>query len=337
MTEAKRKRLRRLSDNSGRFSMLAVDQRQSLRGMISEKTGVGKAKVSAEDLILIKSIVAETVAPLSSAILVDPIYGFPQALDGVEERGGVLVSAEITGYESVRGRERLSRLVDEWDATAWAESGIDGVKLLLWHHPGVSEVTRQHQESLVERVGEQCAEAGLPLLLEAKVYALHEPSSGVEWARVKPELVVDAAKTYAAPRFGVDLLKMDFPCELKYAEEFQEDAEVDWTADQAVYDLDAVRAYCQQLNEAAEMPWVILSAGVELEEFVANIKLANEAGASGFLCGRTVWKRIIDAFPDAARMREHMEQVGTKNFHTILAANDRALPWEQHRRYQTGA
>lgn len=333
-SEDKHAHMRRLSDEHGRFSMLAVDQRQSLRGMIAEEKGIQPTDIPGSDLTRIKRIVAETVAPTSSAVLLDPIYGFPKALENADGYGGVLVAAEVTGYETVRERERLSRLVDEWDPAAWVRKGVDGVKLLLWHHPAVSTVARQHQESLVERVGAQCAEAGLPLLLEAKVYPLYGTSLNAGWARVKPYLVIDAAKTYSAPRFAVDLLKLDFPVDLKYVEEYQR-PDVEWKAGEAVYDLGAVQSFCERLDEAAQVPWVILSAGVDLEEFVENIRLANEAGASGFLCGRTVWKNVISEFPDEKRMRDHMIQVGVPNFHAILEANESALPWHQHRCFQS--
>lgn len=335
-TRAKTERLERLSDAEGRFSMLAVDQRQSLRGMIAEQQKRSREAVPAEALTLVKRVVAETIAPLSSAILLDPVYGFPTALKRVPSYGGVLVSAEVTGYESVRSGERRSRLVDTWAPKRWREAGVDAVKLLLWHHPGVSDATRRHQENLVQQVGAQCAEAGLPLLLEAKVYALDETLTDEAWARKKPEYVIDAATTYSAPRFGVDMLKLDFPGDLKYTAAFRP-PHTSWGKDTAAYELSEVRGFCRRLDAAARVPWVILSAGVELDEFIRCIEFANAAGASGYLCGRTVWKHVLEAFPDEERMRRHMEGEGKQRFEAIRRANVAARPWHEHPRFREAA
>lgn len=331
--QEKSKQLGRISNDRSQFSMLAVDQRQSLRGMLAEKQKTSRDAVSDEALTLVKRIVAETVAPLSSGILLDPVYGFPTALESVSSYGGVLVSAEVTGYKSARGGERLTRLVDPWDAKRWREEGINAVKLLLWHHPDASDATRRHQEGIVQQVGEQCAEAGLPLLLESKVYARDETLTPEAWARKKPQYVIDAARTYSEARFEVDVLKLDFPGDLKYAAEFQP-PDASWGEGTVVYEMSEVKEFCRRLDEAAGVPWVILSAGVKLDEFVKCIEFANAAGASGFLCGRTVWKHVLDAFPDEAEMQKYMEETGKQRFETILRANEAARPWDEHPRFR---
>lgn len=144
----------------------------------------------------------------------------------------------------------------------------------------------------------------MPFVLEVVTYPLRgQDKKGEAFARLKPELVADAARTYSEPRFHVDLLKLEFPANLKYAEEFQG---ASFAAGRAVYGLDEVRSACREVDSAAAVPWVILSAGVDSDEFIEDVRLANEAGASGFLCGRAVWKRIVDAFPDdraCVRMR----------------------------------
>lgn len=316
--------------------MLAVDQRQSLRAMIAEKQQCRPEDVSSEALTLIKRIVAETTAPSSSAILLDPVYGFPTALEEVPSYGGVLVSAEVTGYTSAGEGERRSRLVDTWDPQRWCDAGIDAVKLLLWHHPDVSDATRRHQETLVRQVGVQCADVGLPLLLEAKVYALDETLTHAEWARKKPEYVIDAATTYSAPHFRVDVLKLDFPGDLKCVEEFQP-PRASWGCGTVAYGRAEVADFCRRLDRAARTPWVILSAGVELDEFIQCIELANAAGASGYLCGRTVWKEVLDEFPDERRMRRYMEEDGRRRFAAIQRANHAARPWHEHPRFQSAS
>src|SRR5690606_23718117 len=70
----KRRRLSRLADSDGRFSMLAVDQRTSLKKMLGE--GLDTAGQS-QALQLVKRVVASHIAPQATALLLDPIYGYP--------------------------------------------------------------------------------------------------------------------------------------------------------------------------------------------------------------------------------------------------------------------
>ncbi|HEX7072266.1 MAG TPA: hypothetical protein VF190_15745, partial [Rhodothermales bacterium] len=72
-------------------------------------------------------------------------------------------------------------------------------------------------------------------------------------------------------------------------------------------------------------------------EFVENVRLANAAGASGFLCGRAVWKHVVDHYPDAHAMRQFAESSARDHFSLIRAANDGARPWTQHPRFSGGS
>lgn len=327
--------MNRLCDEEGRFSMLAIDQRRSLRRMIARHTGGTAEEVHDDDLRLVKRIVTEAIAPLSTAVLTDPIYGYPSTLGALPARAGVLLSAEVTGYATSGHHERRSRLIDGWSAEAALRRGADAVKLLIWHHPDVSAGTHAHQQAVVESVGEACAAAGLPFVLEVVTYALPgQDKRSADFARLKPELVIDGARTYSDIRFGVDLLKLEFPASLKYTQEY---AASGFGTGIAVYDRAEVQAICRRLDAAAGTPWLILSAGVEPEEFTENIRLAGEAGASGFLCGRAVWQHVIDRFPHEARMKEYVNDAGRRNFRKILEANAGAKPWHRHRRFQEEA
>ena len=130
---------------------------------------------------------------------------------------------------------------------------------------------------------------------------------------------------------NVDVLKMEFPAELKYAADHQHEH---FGCKPVLFTQEDVAAACTRLDRVARVPWVILSAGVDLPEFLANIQQANGAGASGFLCGRTIWKEILAPFPDEKKMRAHMRNVGRGNFKAICAASHAALPWIEHRYYK---
>jgi tagatose 1,6-diphosphate aldolase len=94
-----------------------------------------------------------------------------------------------------------------------------------------------------------------------------------------------------------------------------------------------VEEFCRQLNEAAGSPWVILSAGVDIEEFLVQVEMACAAGASGFLCGRAIWKGVLEQFPDEAKMEEWLATEGAYNFARANAYAETAKPWFEHPKF----
>jgi tagatose 1,6-diphosphate aldolase len=119
---------------------------------------------------------------------------------------------------------------------------------------------------------------------------------------------------------------------LKWTKEFCNGA-FDDKEREAVYTLSEIRAFCEELNDTTGVPWVILSAGVAIEEFLVQVDLATAAGASGFLCGRAIWKDAIEHYPDLEAMEEWLETEGSYNFVRANAHAQRARPWFQHRKF----
>lgn len=328
VSAGKYRRLQRLSDEQGRFAMLAIDQRGSLRKMIAAKSGEAAGDVTDDALARVKAVVTRSVAPYATAVLTDPLHGYPTSPDAIPPRVGLLLALEVTGYEAAGSDERLSRLIEGWSPRAISDVGADAVKLLLWHRHDASSQTLRHQDELVEQVGADCREVGIPFVLEIVTYPLPGQSSGsAEYARVKPQIVIDGARHYSEARFGVDLLKLEFPANLKYVEEFQDRS---FGAGTVVHTLAEIEDFCRRLDEASAVPWVILSAGVDPEEFIEDVRLTNAAGASGFLCGRAVWKHVIDHYPDEAAMRQFSDTTARDFFTRIRNANEGARPWTHH-------
>lgn len=311
--------------------MLAIDQRKSLRQMISAQTGEAPDSVPTSGLELVKRVVTRELAGKASALLTDPLFGYPTTFDVVPFDTGVMLSIETTGYAVVNTYERLTRLIPSWSVEQALVTGADGIKLLVWYNHEAGKATLEHQRDIVFRVGEACARYEIPLILEIVTYPLSDADVlDAGYAKEKPHRVIDAARTFSAPEFGVDVLKMEFPGNLKFTEEFQDRP---YGAGKAVYSLDDVRSYNKQLNEASGVPWVILSAGVDPDEFIENIQISNAAGASGFLCGRAVWKHIIKQYPNEAAMTDFIRNEAAHHFNRILDANTNALPWYEHRRF----
>jgi tagatose 1,6-diphosphate aldolase len=339
ISEGKWRRLRSLADGEGRFKMMAIDQRGSLSDAIAKVTNRSPEQVSGEELAEAKEVITRVLAPYATAVLTDPIYGYPHSYRSMPQGIGLLLAHEETGYErsGPTGKERKTNLIEGWSVEKAQHAGADAVKLLLYYHPDSSEEVRLHQQDLVQRLGEDCEQRAMPFLLELVAYALEEASTNTdEYAKRKPDLVVRSAREFSTPKYKVDVLKLEFPADLKRTREFCGGA-FDSQERQAVYQLSEVREFCRQLNEAAGMPWVILSAGVSIDEFLIQVELATEAGASGFLCGRAIWKDAVPLYPDIARMEEWLRSEGAYNFVRANAYAHRAHPWFDHRRFREGA
>jgi tagatose 1,6-diphosphate aldolase len=332
MSMGKLVNLRRLADGAGRFKMLAIDQRDSLRKALGQALGRESAQVTYEDMAATKTLITDVLAPCSTATLVDPVYGLPRAVRVIPGTVGVLVATEETGYEKTGpgGRERKSRLVEGWSVAKAKRAGANAVKLLIYYNPEASAEVLAHQQGVVRQVGEACRREDIPFLLELVTYPIAEPAADTpEFARRRPEHTVESAREFSRDDYQVDILKLEFPGDLKYAREFCAGA-FDGKERPAVYDLDQVRQFCRRLDQASRRPWVILSGGVDIKEFLANLELAVEAGASGFLCGRAIWKDVVPRYPDLEGMRAFLRTEGTYNFLRANATAERARPWFDH-------
>src|SRR3989304_1703152 len=155
--------LQRLTDANGRFKMLAIDQRDSLRNAIGKSTARKPSDVTYADLASVKAVITEVLAPLSTATLVDPVYGLGRAVTLVKGGVGLLVAAEEPGYEGAGpdSRQRKSRLIDGWSVSKAKRAGANAVKLLVYYNPDADGDVLTHTQPLVRAVGAACARAGV--------------------------------------------------------------------------------------------------------------------------------------------------------------------------------
>lgn len=336
ISAGKLRNLVRLADAAGRFKMMAIDQRGSLRRALGDALGRAPEAVTYEEVARAKDAVTRILAPYASAVLTDPIYGYPAGARDIPRDVGILLAYEKTETEPAGpdGRERRTSLIEGWTAAKAGRAGANAVKLLLYYHPDASAETRRHQESMARRVGEECAARDLPFLLELLAYPLDAESEDTpQYARAKPDLVCRSAAEFSKPEYGVDVLKLEFPADLRYTEEYCRHV-FDSRERPPHYTVAEVREFCRRLDEVSTMPWVILSAGVHISEFLVQVELAAEAGASGFLCGRAIWQDAIAHYPDEVAVERFLIDRGAYNFLRANAAAERALPWHAHRRFE---
>ncbi len=255
MEHGTRRRLHRLSTADGHFCVAAVDHRDSMLAEFPESA-------TPADLTAFKAAVITALQSHASAVMIEPEYSFPHLTDDrtVPPSMGVICALEAQGYriDVTRGDPSIAnRLMDGWSARLLLESGADAAKLLILYRPDDDEVTAA-QDNLVRSVVESCAKLQLPVLVEPVPYDLADDAD-------RADVVVRSVERLAS--FGPMILKVPYPG----------------------------AGACQLVDEAAgDLPWALLSWGVTFETFRQQLTEACEAGASGFMVGRALWREAVE-------------------------------------------
>ena len=308
--------MRRLADAGGRFKMLAVDQRPPIKNLIAAKRGAAAAGYS--DVSDFKTLLVEELGPHASAVLLDPHYAYPAAIHRVSPRQGLLVTLEDSIFEETPDG-RLSREIDHWSVDKIKRAGADAVKVLAWYRPDAAQKVLEHQQELTARIGDACRRFDIPYLFELLVYpfpgSTGHTTDYVEDAAKRADHVVQSVATFADPRFGIDVFKLESPLPAS--------AVPDKAADDG-----SVQSRFDELGRAAGRPWVMLSAGATQDQFHRILEYAYVAGASGYLAGRAIWWDAGQAFPDLEAMRGSLVVNSVPYMQTINRLTDQlATPW----------
>ncbi|MFM1542375.1 tagatose 1,6-diphosphate aldolase [Helcococcus ovis] len=276
ISEKKYERLLKLSNEDKVIAALAIDQRGAMEKMVpslsvEERTSFIKKY---------KSLVAKELTKYSSSILLDPIYGV-EAIKDIDENAGLLMAYEITGY---RDDNRQLELTPNLSVRRIAELGADAVKILLYYNVDDTDENNDPKKAQIERIGAECKALDMPFFLEIITYDNeYKDGNSKEFAKLKPRKVNEAIKIFSDERYGVDVLKLEVPVNMKFVEGFGEEA---------VYTKEEAARFFKEQSEATDLPYIFLSAGVSAELFQETLKFAKNAGAEfhGVLCGRATWK-----------------------------------------------
>jgi len=296
--------LQQISDDTGRFTMIAMDQRGSLQKMLHPENP--KAATYAE-MEAVKLCVTEALAPHASGYLLDPEFGVAPAVNrfALPGRTGLLVALEQSGYEK-KGNWRLTTLLDGWSVEKVKRLGASAAKLLVFFNPDAPREIVDHQVKVVQSIADECQRLDLTFVCEPMSYPVDESEEA--FAHHKADTVIRTAE--ALGPLGIDVLKAEFPGDPK-----------------VTTNPDELRKNCERLSRATKVPWVVLSAGADFNVFRGLVEVACHGGASGFLAGRAIWK---DAFREktlAAQM-EYVRTQGVRNFQTLAdLAHQHARPW----------
>jgi tagatose 1,6-diphosphate aldolase len=303
---------------------VAIDQRGSLRRMLAEAASVDVEQIGDAQLSEFKSAVARVLTPHASAILIDPEYG-SQAVDQRDPACGLLLTYEADGYENPRPHRMLA-LMRNLSVRRLRDMGADGIKILLSYTPFDDPESNDEKCAMIERIGHECDALGMPFFLEPVGYDPGglDPKS-LEFARLKPEIVIRSMDEFSKDRYRVDVLKVEFPVNAAFVEGSQTGS-----GQYACSHKEALE-YFRAADSVARRPYIYLSAGVSGPQFVESLQLAAEAGArySGVLCGRATWQDGTKAYAreGIAGLERWLGTEGVGNIQALNACLARATPW----------
>jgi tagatose-1,6-bisphosphate aldolase len=270
---ARTRRLLRLADPDGVVAGIALDHRDSFRTVLR---GQGLDGITDDEIQRLKRALTRALLGSATAIMIDAELGSAALEDAVDpSRVGVIMPLEAQGYEAQGDRRLTSLLRDFSPATALA-MGAAACKLLLPYRVDDAEAA-DHQDAVLRGAVAACHAAGLPLVVEPVVHRRSDETLDAHEAAY-PALVIDAVRRIQP--LGADLLKLPFP--LRHAD----------PGDRVAADACAAIAHA-----CAGTPWVLLGGGADIDTYVRQIRIAGEAGASGFLAGRGIWAPVLRRDP----------------------------------------
>jgi tagatose-1,6-bisphosphate aldolase len=310
MTTTTTKPVKTLDDiatDDGVFSIIAMDQRNTLRRMF---TAVG-LEASDQDLRTAKADVARVLTPGASGILFDPTYGVPAVMQAgaLASTCGLLVAAEPSERHTFNGEPRTHR--DPALNARWVlDQGGDAVKFFVQLRadrpapaPGAPDLVAEVLDVCQEVIAD-CRAQGVPSVIENLVYPL--PGEDLR-GQAREDAIIESAR--ALNELDIDLLKLEYP---------------------------GSPEGCRRLAAVLDRPWAVLSAGVPFEEFTGVLKVAfDDGGASGFIAGRSVWREVL---PLTGRERQDfLETIARPRLDALVSvAAGSAVPWTEARQRALG-
>lgn len=321
ITPGKLAGMKAVSDGRGTIAAAAMDQRGSLKKALAKAKGSDVSDAMMEEF---KGAVTEVLTSHASAILLDPQWGLPASKKRAKN-AGLLLAYEESGYDNSKPG-RLPGLLSGWSVQRLKSEGANCIKILLYYTPFETQEVNEEKHAFIERIGDECRANDIPFFLEPVGY---DPTGGddkgAEYAKVKPEVVKQSMAEFTQDRYGVDVMKVEVPVNMKCVE----GAEAFGGA--KVYSRDEALGHFRAAAAVATKPFIYLSAGVSNAEFTESLELATESGVkfSGVLCGRATWKEGIPVYATQGigAFRNWLEGEGVENIGNVNERLKPAHPW----------
>jgi tagatose 1,6-diphosphate aldolase len=268
--------------------------------------------------------VSKVLTPHASAILLDPEWGL-EAAAARSKNAGLLLAYEKSGYDNTQPGRRADLLPDV-SVQRIRNLGGDAVKVLIYYTPFEDKTVNEEKHAFIERIGDECRANEMPLFLE---FVGYDPAGGdekgLEYAKRKPEIVTRSMEEFSKDRYGVDVLKVEIPVNLTYAE-----GAAVYGGQKAYSKEDALEEF-RKAAGVATRPFIYLSAGVSNQQFTESLRWASEAGVnfSGVLCGRATWKEGIPVYAKqgVSALEDWLGDQGVKNINAVNDCLKTAKPW----------
>jgi tagatose 1,6-diphosphate aldolase len=274
----------RVTSPDGYFLICALDHLSDFQELLDSDL----TKVSYQQTGEAKNELVRALADQCSAFLLDARFGLAQVIASRALPGsvGLMASVEDEDYKPTTAT-RKTRFRENWGTKQMKMLGVDVCKLLWFFRPDSS--VADHQREVIRRLVQECASLSLPLVVEPIWYPLEgEDPKSEAWRERRVEGIIESARE--ANELGTDMLKVEFPGYVETEAGKSKAAEA-----------------CQRLDSAVTVPWVILSAGVGYDSFKTQVEISCNAGASGFLAGRSIWRDAASTKDPALRERAGLD------------------------------
>ena len=316
LTPGKLKGLKAVSNDRGVIAAAAMDQRGSLKKALGPNAGD-------KELTEFKVAVSEVLTKHASAILLDPEWGL-EAAKRRNKNSGLLLAYEKTGYDKALPG-RLPDLLDHWSVRRLKEAGADCIKILLYYAPADPKNINELKHAWTERIGDECRANDIPFFLEIIGYEEGMDEKGLDYAKKKPEIVKAYMREFSKPQYGVDVLKLEVPVNMKFVEGTQS------FKGQKAYTKQEAMEHFRESAKATNLPFIYLSAGVSNAEFSETLDLVAESGVkyNGVLCGRATWADGVPIYAEKGLkpFETWLNDEGVKNIENVNRSLKAASPW----------
>jgi len=316
LTPGKLKGLKAVSNERGVIAAAAMDQRGSLKKALGPNAGD-------KELTEFKVAVSEVLTKHASAILLDPEWGL-EAAKRRNKNSGLLLAYEKTGYDKALPG-RLPDLLDHWSVRRLKQAGADCIKILLYYAPADPKNINELKHAWTERIGDECRANDIPFFLEIIGYEEGMDEKGLDYAKKKPEIVKAYMREFSKPQYGVDVLKLEVPVNMKFVEGTKS------FKGQKAYTKQEAMEHFRESAKATSLPFIYLSAGVSNAEFSETLDLVAESGVkyNGVLCGRATWADGVPIYAEKGLkpFETWLNEEGVKNIENVNRSLKAASPW----------
>jgi tagatose 1,6-diphosphate aldolase len=199
------------------------------------------------------------------------------------------------------------------------------VKVLLYYTPADGPAINDKKHAWVERIGDECRANDIPYFLEFVGYEEGLDEKGVDFAKKKPEIVIGSMAEFTKDKYGIDVMKVEIPVNMKFVEGSKS------YGGQKAYSKQEAMGHFRKAAQVATRPFIYLSAGVSNAEFNEGLALAAESGVqfNGVLCGRATWKDGIPVYAKqgAKAFEQWLQSEGVKNIENVNTSLKAATSW----------